>query len=112
YARVFRDQASLLQTFPQTAAALTGGVTPTPGSLIRQPDLAWTLRQIAEGGRDAFYLGPVQERIVKYSQKLEGLFAPKDFAAHRTQITEPIRTSYRGYTVHGQPPVSQGHILL
>jgi len=112
YARVFHDQAPLLHTFPNTAAALTGGVTPQPGSIIRQPDLAWTLRQIAQGGRDAFYLGPIMERIVQFSRENAGLFAPEDFAAHRTQITEPIRTTYRGYTVHGQPPVSQGHILL
>ena len=112
YARVFHDQAALLRSFPQTADALTGGVTPTPGSLIRQPDLAWTLRQIAEGGRDAFYLGPVMERIVRFSRENGGLFAAEDFAAHRTQVTDPIRTSYRGYMVHGQPPVSQGHILL
>lgn len=87
-------------------------IVPRPGLTVRQPDLAWTLGQIAEGGRDAFYAGPITERILAHSEATGGLFAAEDFARHRTQITPPLRTSYRGYTVHGQPPVSQGHILL
>lgn len=112
YARVFADSDSLLQEHPGTLQALTGGFLPKPGEIVRQPDLAWTLRRIAEGGRDAFYNGEITERFVAYSERNGGLFAREDFARHRTQITEPIRTNYRGYTVHGQPPVSQGHILL
>jgi gamma-glutamyltranspeptidase/glutathione hydrolase len=113
YCRIFHDSADVLKQFPITAASLLGRDTlPQPGDTLRQPDLAWTLRQIAAGGRDAFYLGPVAERIVAFSQENGGLFTKEDFAAHRTQITDPIQTTYRGYTVHGQPPVSQGHILL
>jgi gamma-glutamyltranspeptidase / glutathione hydrolase len=112
YARNFTMMEALLREFPDTFAALCSGVIPTPGVIIKQPDLAWTLRQIAEGGREAFYSGPVMERIVRYSRDNGGLFSEADFAAHRTQISEPLRTPYRGYTVHGQPPVSQGHILL
>ena len=113
YARVFAAQEELLRSFPSTAQAmLPEGTPPQPGQMVRQPDLAWTLRQIAEGGRDAFYLGPVAERILRYSAESGGLFAAADFAAHKTQIGDPIKTTYRGYTVHGQPPVSQGHILL
>lgn len=96
-----------------TLKSLTGHESPPkPGETIRQPDLAWTLSQIAERGRDAFYDGPVTERILAFSQANGGLFSREDFANHRTQISEPIRTDYRGYTVHGQPPVSQGMILL
>ena len=112
YSQSFANHASLFPTFPTTLQSLTGGTLPKPGNVIRQPDLAWTLNQIAEGGRDAFYLGPVAERIVKFSRENGGLFAKEDFAAHRTQVSDPLRTTYRGYTVHGQPPVSQGHILL
>lgn len=95
------------------ARALTGlNAPPQPGQTIRQPDLAWTLGQIAQGGRDAFYDGPITERLIAYSQTHGGLFSREDFAAHRTQVSEPLRVDYRGYTVHGQPPVSQGFILL
>ena len=113
YSRVFAAQQALFQQFPDTAAALlTGGALPTPGRMVRQPDLAWTLRQISEGGRDAFYDGPITERFLAYSEANGGLFAREDFAQHRTQISDPIATDYRGYQVWGQPPVSQGHILL
>jgi gamma-glutamyltranspeptidase/glutathione hydrolase len=108
--RVFAEAQSWLAPF--TLQAVTGGSQPAPGGTVRQPDLAWTLRQIAEGGRDAFYIGPVAERILRYSNQHGGLFAAEDFAEHATQVSDPIRTDYRGYTVHGQPPVSQGHILL
>ena len=113
YSRVFAAQQGLLERFPDTAAALlTEGALPTPGGIARQPDLAWTLRQIAEGGRDAFYDGPITERIIAYSQANGGLFAREDFARCQTQVSDPISVDYRGCRVWGQPPVSQGHILL
>jgi gamma-glutamyltranspeptidase/glutathione hydrolase len=113
YCQLFAAMEEVLHAFPDTARALLPeGTLPTPGRIVRQPDLAWTLHQIAEGGRDAFYAGPITERLVRYSQENDGLFAREDFAAHRTQVSEPARTTYRGYTVHGQPPVSQGLILL
>jgi gamma-glutamyltranspeptidase/glutathione hydrolase len=85
---------------------------PKPGQQILQPDLAWTLQTIAVNGRDAFYDGEITEKIVAFSQSHGGLFSREDFARHRTQVSEPLKTDYRGYTIHGQPPVSQGHILL
>lgn len=113
YSDRFAASASLLEKFPETKEALlTNGIFPTPGSIVRQPDLAWTLTQIAVGGADAFYTGTISDRIVHYARDHGGLLSKEDFAAHKTQILEPIRTDYRGYTVYGQPPVSQGHILL
>lgn len=112
-ARVFGAYAPLLRSFPDTASALLpDNKAPRPGQTLRQPDLAWTLRQIAQDGRDAFYRGEVARRLLAYSDTHGGLFSAQDFAAHQTQISDPIRSTYRGYTVHGQPPVSQGHILL
>ena len=108
--RVFAEAQSWL--FPATLQTLTGGSRPAPGDMVRQPDLAWTLHEIATGGRDAFYVGPIAERMLRHSRDNGGLFAAEDLAAHHTQVGDPIRTDYRGYTVHGQPPVSQGHILL
>jgi gamma-glutamyltranspeptidase/glutathione hydrolase len=113
YCRAFEANADLLRQSRDLASALLmNGELPQPGRTIRQPDLAWTLRQIASGGRDAFYEGPIAERIVSYSMGHGGLFSRDDFADHHTEVLEPIRVSYRGHTVHGQPPVSQGHILL
>jgi gamma-glutamyltranspeptidase/glutathione hydrolase len=111
-ARVFAYSDPLFREFPATLHTLTGGVAPAPGRQLRQPDLAWTLRRIAEGGRDAFYAGPITERFLSFGREHDGLFAAEDFAAHRTEVRDPIRVAYRDHTVHGQPPPSQGHILL
>ena len=111
-ARICGEYAPLLRQHSPTSPLLFDEHAPRPGASLRQPDLAWTLRQIAQEGRDAFYNGPITARLLEYSQANGGLFTADDFAAHQTQITDPIRSTYRGYTVHGQPPVSQGHILL
>ncbi len=111
--RVCRMNAPTLRPFPDSARIwLPDNTPPIPGQTIHQPELAWTLQQIADGGRDAFYKGEITRRVLEYSDANGGLFTSEDFANHQTQITEPIKTNYRGYTVHGQPPVSQGHILL
>jgi gamma-glutamyltranspeptidase/glutathione hydrolase len=98
---------------PALIQTLTGGDSPPkPGQRIMQPDLAWTLQSIALNGRDAFYDGEITKKILDFSQNHSGLFCREDFVNHQTQVSDPIKSDYRGYTIHGQPPVSQGHILL
>lgn len=112
-ARVFGDNVALWQEFPHTLRALTGrDVPPAAGEKVRQPDLAQTLAVIASLGPKAFYEGPIAEKIGNYCKKGGGFLSRVDLASHSTLIGEPIRTTYRGYTVHGQPPVSQGILLL
>ena len=112
-ARICRDYAPTLRPFPDSARVwLPDNMPPVAGQTIHQPELAWALNQIAQGGRNAFYNGEITRRVLEYSDANGGLFSQEDFANHQTQITEPIKTTYRGYTIHGQPPVSQGHILL
>ncbi|CEK12544.1 gamma-glutamyltransferase [Chthonomonas calidirosea] len=112
-ARVFRDSQALWQEFPATLRALTGqDHPPQAGQTIRQPALAKTLALIADTGREAFYEGALAEAIVRFCQAQGGMLSYEDLANHRTWIGEPIRTSYRGHTVHGQSPVSQGLLLL
>ncbi len=108
----FGRNRDLFEEYPQTLGFLANGKLPSPGTRILQPQLTWTLRQIAENGRDAFYDGAITQRVIEFSEKNGGHFSREDFANHTTQIGEPIKTNYRGYTIHGQPPVSQGHILL
>src|SRR5207237_4702474 len=76
-----------------------------------QGDLARTLRSLAER-LDDFYRGPIAAAISEASARGGGLFSTGDFAAHRTDVLQPISTTYRGWTVLEQPPVSQGVILL
>jgi gamma-glutamyltranspeptidase/glutathione hydrolase len=85
-----------------------GTKTPALGELIRQPELAWSLEELARNGREAFYSGAIAHKIVAASQ---GHFTLDDLAAHRTRVLSPLSVGYRGLTVHCQPPPSQGMIL-
>ena len=100
-----------LQEFPTTQVFETMGI-PTNinvGDVITQPDLAESLHAIAENGRKAFYEGAIAEQLVKSSQ---GWFSHADLEKHRTRVIHPLTVQYRDFFVHGQPPPSQGMILL
>jgi gamma-glutamyltranspeptidase/glutathione hydrolase len=88
------------------------GRAPAVGELFRNPNLATSLRSIAEGGRDAYYRGPIAEQIVAYSQANGGYFSKKDFEDHTSTWVEPVSTNYRGYDVWELPPNGQGIAAL
>jgi len=85
---------------------------PAIGSMFKVPALAATLRTIAQGGRDAFYEGPIAEEIVRYANESGGWLTMEDFAAHRSEWVDPISTTYRGYRVYQCPPNGQGIAVL
>jgi gamma-glutamyltranspeptidase / glutathione hydrolase len=85
---------------------------PRMGEVFRNPDLAWSLRQIAQGGRDAFYRGEITKRLLALSAQHGGTFAAKDFSDYSSEWVEPISTTYRGWTVYEMPPNSQGIAAL
>jgi gamma-glutamyltranspeptidase/glutathione hydrolase len=102
-----------LRRYPSSLKVLCPeGELPQPGSLLRQPDLGRTLRLVAEGGRQAFYEGPLAEAISAYCRERGGWLAARDFREHRSFWTQPIETSYRGLRVLEHPPNSQGFALL
>ena len=91
---------------------LRNGRAPLPGEILLQGDLARTLDMISSRGTKSFYQGDIAKLIAEHFQKQNGLLTEDDLAGYRSVWKPPIRTSYRGYTVLGQPPVSQGLILL
>jgi gamma-glutamyltranspeptidase/glutathione hydrolase len=88
------------------------GDAPREGEIFRNPDLANTYRLIAEGGRDAFYDGPIAQTINDYMERIGGWIAYEDLAAHRTEWVEPLSVNYRGYDVWELPPQGQGIAAL
>ncbi|MFM8926885.1 MAG: gamma-glutamyltransferase family protein [Rhodoluna sp.] len=78
------------------------------GDVVVQKDLANTLRLIS-AGRDAFYEGTIADLLVSGT---DGWFNHEDLAKHQTRVGKPLSVEYRGYRVHGQPPPTQGMILM
>src|ERR1700687_3065336 len=88
------------------------GRFPRAGEILQQTDLAQTLREVVANGTAAFYGSDLGARIAEAMAAMGGHIALDDLAAHATDRPEPIAVTYRGLRVFGQPPVSQGHVLL
>ena len=86
--------------------------SPKVGEVFKNPDLAWSLRQIAEHGRDAFYNGEISRRILEAEQRHGGTMTAQDLAEFSSEWVEPISTTYRDWTVYEMPPNGQGIAAL
>jgi len=91
---------------------LRNGEVPAAGTLIKQPDLAKTLRLISTQGPDAMYRGEIARTIAAFMEKEGGLVTREDLAKHHSDWVEPIATTFHGYRVLALPPSSQGLAML
>lgn len=82
-----------------------------PGEILRQPDLAWSLRQYRDHGADAFYTGEVAERIAASMENNGGIITMDDLAAYRIHEGDPIWARYRGHPIALVPPTASGVLL-
>ena len=76
---------------------------PRAGAVVTYKDLATTFRQVAEGGMDAFYRGPVAKAIARTVEEAGGWLSLDDLAAFRPEWREPARITYRGREVASMP---------
>lgn len=91
---------------------LKEGRAPEHGEIVALPELAATYREVAAGGRDAFYRGRIAKEIVAFSEANGGYFSLRDFADHTSDWIAPVSTTYRGHTVWELPPSGQGIAAL
>jgi gamma-glutamyltranspeptidase/glutathione hydrolase len=109
----WQKAADRLKHYPESARTyLPEGHAPRAGDIFKNPDLAASYRQISQGGRHAFYLGPIAQAIVQFSEKSGGFFSLQDFAEHQSTWVEPVSTNYRGCDVWELPPPGQGIAVL
>ncbi len=102
-----------LARFEGSAALfLPNGKAIQAGTHWRNPELAATLRRIAERGRDGFYLGQTADLIVAEMKRGGGIITHQDLAGYQAKWREPIRFDYRGHHVISMPPASSGGITL
>ncbi len=89
-----------------------GGTAPNEGQVFRNPDLARTYGLIAQGGRDAFYNGPIADTIEAYFKRIGGWMTRADLAAMQPEWPTPLQTTYRGVTVYAMGANTQGLATL
>jgi gamma-glutamyltranspeptidase / glutathione hydrolase len=88
------------------------GVGLPAGTTLRQPELATTLRRIADAGPADFYAGEIAQAIDAAMRAAGGLLRAGDLAAYRPEWTVPIRLTYHGLEILTTPPNSQGVAAL
>ena len=91
---------------------LPNGHPPDIGEIFHNPDLAKTLRLIANSGADAYYKGEIAQAILSTSKALGGTMSAADLADFKPEWVEPISTTYRDWTVYELPPNGQGMAAL
>lgn len=83
------------------------------GDTLRNPDLARTLRVIADSGAAALYTGEVGRRMASDLRGLGNAIRPADLARYFAAEREPVAGTYHGYTIYSSaPPVSGGATLV
>ena len=103
----------ILEKWPGFVEQFTkNGEAPSEGEIWRNLGLASTLKALAKGGRDAFYLGDIARTIADYMEENGGFLSLQDLADHRGNWIEPVSTNYRGYDVWELPPNGQGIAAL
>jgi gamma-glutamyltranspeptidase / glutathione hydrolase len=81
------------------------------GEILKQPDLARTLKRIA-GNPDDFYHGAMARELAAAMQKGGGLITAEDLANYQVKERETVRGTYRGYEIISAPPPSSGGITM
>jgi gamma-glutamyltranspeptidase/glutathione hydrolase len=82
------------------------------GDVVRNPDLARTLRAIAAQGPDAFYRGDIAKNTAAFLKASGGIITEADLASYQPFEDAPIHVNYRGVEVYECPPNSQGFVML
>ena len=91
---------------------IDGVRAPGPGERFRNPELAFSFRQIAEDGPATLYGGELGRRIVERVGELGGFLTLEDLEDHRATWVEPVCVDFKGYRLWELPPNGQGVAAL
>lgn len=110
-AQSIKSNLDYLKKYESSLKVFTkNGLPYLEGDVFKQPDLAFTLKQIKERGRDGFYKGKVAELIVQQCQILGGIISKEDLENYHPVERQPILSNYKGYEIISMGPPSAGGI--
>ncbi len=116
-ARELIRERGLLERFPMSKRIfLKDGALYQPGEILRQPELATTLKRIAQRGSAEFYRGETARKLASEMERMNGLITLEDLANYRVKVREPLRASYKAsdarWDVITSPPPSSGGVAM
>lgn len=113
-ARALKAKQKLLARHEATAKVFLrpDGKPYLKGDILKQCDLAATLRRIARYGRDGFYRGVVGKKLVYLLAQYGGLIRQPDLDSYRVVWRKPVRGFFKGYNIFAMPPPSSGGVHI
>lgn len=112
-ARGLESSRAKLAKYPSTTRIwFKDGKPLQVGDIMRNPDLARTLRTIAAQGADSFYRGSIAKNTAAFLKANGGLITEADLASYQPYEDTPIHVNYHGTDVYECPPNSQGFVML
>jgi len=113
YQKLAQFRLDVLRSYSTSQAIfLKNGQIPALGEMIIQTDLANTLQQIANQGRDGFYTGKIADKLVKNVQKQGGIWTLEDLKNYHLVERKTIVGNYKGYRITSANLPSSGGITL
>jgi len=107
------QRKSSFASSPDAAAVyLVNGDTPPEGAIIKQPELAKSLRTLADQGAKGFYTGPLAKRLVDGVRAMNGIWTMADLAEYKVKERKPVVGEYRGARIVSAPPPSSGGVAI
>ena len=103
-ATFFENARATLSRSAEAQRLYLGNGGPRPGKIVTYKELAGTFRQVAEGGAEVFYRGPIARAIARAVQEAGGWITEADLAAFTPQWRAPLTTTFRGLELATMPP--------
>ncbi|XP_077996270.1 glutathione hydrolase 1 proenzyme-like [Glandiceps talaboti] len=111
-ADAIEDKADDITSDPNLREVFTkNGDILREGDIMTRPKYAETLRRIAAGSSDTFYLGRLAYDIVADIQDRGGIITVDDLRNYRAKLKDPLKTTIKEYTMYSMPPPSSGGVL-
>jgi gamma-glutamyltranspeptidase/glutathione hydrolase len=111
----YRFHPGLYQMEPAASYFYPDGEELTAGTWLKNPELAQSLRMIAQHGVDYFYQGPLAHQIVETVQNSPvrpGLLTLEDMKNYTVRERAPVCADYRIYRLCGMDQPSSGGLAV
>ncbi len=113
YLKLLKFREAVIHHYPETAAIfLDKGKLPERFSLLRQPDLAKTLSNLANSGREGFYSGSTADKLVESVNKAGGIWTKNDLESYQIIERKPVTGVYKGLKITSTGSSSSGGVVL